>query len=231
MNPILSTALLVLIVILAWGFVLNLGLPAIEKTTASVDMSDAESSMKILGNYIDEVASEGYGSTRIFKMKGGELSVISEENSIEFKTETNAVEYLSRVISGNIIRIAGSDVNCYEEDINNDGTNELILENSFLKIGFQKVSKTPSQSINTARNIVYMKEKTGNSVILPTNSSIVINDIESTSLGNGYSEILRPGFAKPLCTVHFFVNSTIRYDIYYTLYAGADFLVIDVKTF
>jgi len=230
MNPIISTVLLILIVIVAWGFVLNVGLPAIEGTKTTLSLSDAEKSMKILGNYIVEVASEGVGATRVFKSTGGEFNAIPEEDSIEFRAETNGIDYFSRVVSGNIMRISGSDVNCYEEDIDNDGVNELILENSFLKIGFQKVSKTsPYQQINTEKNIVFMEEKTKNTVILPVNSSIVINDVESTSLGNGYSEILKSGFNKPLCTVHVFVNSTASYDVYYTLYAGADFVVIDVK--
>jgi hypothetical protein len=57
----------------------------------------------------------------------------------------------------------------------------------------------------------------------------VIDDNLLTTSGNGYSEISSSGQALPSCQVHFFMNSTVDYDIYYKLYAGADFFVVEVR--
>ena len=84
-------------------------------------------------------------------------------------------------------------------------------------------------AIVTDRLLLQLTEKTNNITTYVGNSSIVINEDPATSVGVGYSEISRSGTNLPLCQVHAFVNMTTDYDVYYKLYAGADFLVIEVR--
>ena len=133
------------------------------------------------------------------------------------------IEYLSRKVAGNIVQIAGSDVSC------SDAAN-LTLENSFLRVDLKNVAQAaPAASINTNDTMLAVKEKSGGTTVAFVNSTIVIDGDPATSSGTGYSEILKKGRDLPSCTAHVFVNSTVNYDIYYTLYAGADFLVMDVR--
>jgi len=60
-------------------------------------------------------------------------------------------------------------------------------------------------------------------------SSIVVDGDPATSSGNGVSYLERIGQDMPKCRAHFSMNSTVSYDIYYTLYSGADFLSVDVR--
>ena len=234
MNPIFSTVLLLAIVIVAWSVVLSIGTPTIESTVTSTDIIETEQTLSYIDNYVREVVKEGSGATRIFKFSVGnnEYETIPGEEVVQFtKTAPSALfEYFSRIFIKNIMRIAGADVDCYGADVDGDGSIDLVMENTFLKVGFQKVNKTtPLSSINTTTNIIYMKEKTYNNIVIPVNTSIVIDDDTSTSYGTGYSELLREKKNVPRCVIHFFVNSTVDYDVYYTLYAGADFLVIDIR--
>ena len=120
--------------------------------------------------------------------------------------------------------ISGNDVDCYENG-------NITMENSYLKAVFQRVDQSsPLSSINTANNILALEEKTYNTYIYPENTSILIDDDPSTAYGTGYSELSGSGKGLPVCQVHFYVNSSATsYDVYYILYAGADFLVIDVR--
>jgi len=235
MNTMVSFALLVVIVILAIGIVSAIIIPLVNNMIVSSEIQGAESEIKSIDNVIRNVIREGAGVARAFSFSGPyKIDVFPEEDAIQFRRDIdiNLFEYFSRSIAKNMAYIAGADVSCYEQDADSNGTTDLVLENTYVKFAFQKVPKaSPLSSIDTKNNVVLMQEKTYNTIIYPSNSSVVINDNVTTSFGTGYSEILRSGLNVPECTVHFYINSGegTDYDIYYKLYAGADFLVIDVR--
>ncbi len=224
MNPLVSTLFLILIMIIAIGVVLNVGMPAVNMAKEASAMKDAESAVKLIDNYIREVREEGSGSERRLKFNSpGEFTVSSDEDSIQFKLLSGAelFEYFSRRLAGSLFYISGSDVKC------SAGTN-LTLENTFIKAVFQKVDKTsPLASIDTKSNIMSIEEKISGTAVPFTNASVFVDSASGS--GTGYSELLASGTSLPSCTAHFFINSTSDYDIYYTLYAGADFIVADVR--
>jgi hypothetical protein len=223
---LLSVVFVVAISITAMALVLSIGMPIIDLSIKGAEFSDGIRTMKTVDNYIEEVSNEGAGAERVLKISSpGEFIVDPKEDSIQFSLESSAelIEYFSRKLVGNLIQISGSDVNCYD-----DGN--LTLENSFIKAAFQKIPRSsPLSSLDTKNNIKMIEEKTYNTVVYPTNSSIVIDDDPASSVGTGYSEILKNDYDLPSCRIHFFVNSTVGYDVFYTLYSGADFVVIDVR--
>jgi hypothetical protein len=156
--------------------------------------------------------------------------VIPEEDAVQIKLDIGVMDYFSRVVKGNLVYIAGNDVTCREEDVNADGVADLVMENSFLRVAFKKTTRTsPMAGINTSASIMQLTEKTGGATINMINSSIIIDNNQATSSGTGYSEILKTGSDLPVCTVHFFVNSTVSYDVFYRLYAGADFITAEAR--
>ena len=223
---LLSLIFVIAIFIATTALVLSIGMPVVDLSINSVKFDEAIRTMKMLDNYIKEVSSEGAAAERVLKVSSpGEFIVNPEEDSVQFSLESSAelMEYFSRKSEGNLIYISGSDVNCYVDE-------NLILENSFIKTLFQNIPRTePLSVLNTKDNIQMIEERTYNTIIYPEDSSVVIDDNPASSSGSGYSEILKKGYSLPSCSVHFFVNSTVSYDIFYTLYSGADFLVIDVK--
>lgn len=219
---LISFVFLFAIVITAMVLVLSVGIPLIDSLTEKAVFDEAKNTLKLIDNAIRNLKQ---GSSRLLKFNSpAEFEVIAEEDSIQFKTTSSIVmEYFSRKLDGNLIQISGADVDCYD-----DGN--LTLENSFIKISFQKIPKTdPLSNLDTRDNIRLTEEKTYNTVIYPVSSSIIIDDDPASSSGSGYSEISKSGYDLPSCQVHFHVNSTVSYDIYYILYAGADFVVIDIR--
>lgn len=224
-SPILASSFLVLVFAVAVGIVVSIGLPAVDMATATSRFDDALITVKLIDNAIREVVFEGAGAKRLVKFASpGDFEAIPQEDSVQFKMQGPAVlEYLSRRITGNIVQIAGSDVSCSD-------AGNLTIENSYLRVDLKNVAPaTPAASINTNDTILAIKEKSGGTTVAFVNSTVVIDGNPATASGTGYSEILKKGRDLPSCTAHVFVNSTADYDIYYTLYAGADFLVMDVR--
>lgn len=226
-HPFFSIIFLIMIITLGIAAVLNIGNPLISSALDTTKVKEAEAAMKTIDNYIREVATEGYGAAREAQViLPGEFEVIPEEDAIQYEIITPAklFDHFMREKQGNLVYISGSDVDCGDET-------DLILSNSFLTITLNKVTKTtPHSSIDTNNNIISVIEKTYNTTAALSNSSIIINDETSSRNGTGYSEISKTGKQLPYCQAHFFINSSYAsYDVYYILYAGADFVVIDVR--
>lgn len=230
MNTLVSVALLLLIVIIAVTLVLTIGQPIVDVAVRDTEIKNAEDDLHFIDNYIRTVAREGKDSMRIFKFSSPKsFETIPGEDAVQFSTtaDVNLIEYLTRSVSGTFVYISGNDVNCQEKDGDGDGTIDLVAENDKLKAVFRKIAR--DTAIVTDRLFMQLTEKTNNMTIYVGNSSIVINEDPATSVGVGYTELGQSGTLLPLCQIHAFVNTTVDYDVYYKLYAGADFLVVEVR--
>jgi len=206
------------------ALVLIIGAPILEQIKISAEMINTEQSMQLLDRTIQDVASEGFGSRRIIKIDGP-YSLLENENVIEKKfSYSPGFDYLTRKISENFAWIAGNDVSCNEGTVS--GKQAYILENSYIYAALEKQNIL----IDTDSIIIQLREKTTNKTIVPIESKIIIDNNTATSSGNGTSALLRSGYSLPACSTVYHVNSTanISYDIFYTLYAGADFLALEV---
>lgn len=215
------------IIIAAIGVVVAIGNPLIDASRETAALGDAERILTVIDAGIREVVKEGPSAKRILNIKSsGSLETFPEEDSVQasLTSKSQLLDYLTRSVKGNLIFIAGSDVSC------SNSTN-ITMENTFLNATFRKINRaSPLSAVNMTGHIISIMEKTRNTQVTVVNSTVIINDNVSTERGTGYSELLRAGRSLPSCTTHFFVNNTaIEYDVYYTLYAGADFLVMDVR--
>jgi len=168
---------------------------------------------------MEEVMNEESGSIRELDAvnDAGDIRINSETNSIEANLKIFTTDY-GRFVKQGIMHIYGSDVFC-------DDTGNITMENSAVKIIFRK----SVNSVDTSQIIINMTEKRSGDVISFTNSSVIIDSNESSVSGSGYTELLESGSNMPLCVLHAKINSTLSYDVFYTLYAGADFIEIRVE--
>lgn len=232
MDNLIGIVILIAISMMATVIVLSSAIPTVSSTTKSSEIKSAESAMLFIKNAVEDVIKEGAGSSRIISLvTPGGFETIPEENSIVYSAQVDfeVMQYLSRKYVNSILYISGNNVNCFEADENADGSTDLVIENNLLRAAFAKTARaTPLQAINTKNAIISMKEKSGNTTISFVNTSVYVNNF-SSSVGTGYSEILKLGRNMPFCQVHFLINSTVVYDLYYKLYSGADFIVAEVK--
>jgi hypothetical protein len=219
-SSVLTFTVLVLIAAVSVAIALTAARNVFNSAVTTIDVKDAESVLATLSDRMWEVASEGNGSARVVPISvTGTFTVSQKEGDIEFMAPAaRGFEYLTRVQRGDIMYIAGNDVACEAGDT-------LIMENSYLRAEFQSVQG----DVDTGKNILRLTEKqTGRSIDV-VNSSIIIDGAEQTQRGTGYSELPESGRNLPVCVVHVFVHSSVDYDVYYRLYAGADFLTTEVR--
>ena len=228
MNTLLSVVLLLLIVLIAVGLVFTIGNPIVDASVKTSDIKSAEADLHFIDDYIRSVAAEGRDSMRIYRFTSPkDFESIPGENAVQFYTDSpvQLIDYLTRSFSGNFAYVSGADVNCQEKDGDEDGVADLVAENTRIRAVFKKVS---SGMLNTSQILTRLVDKTNNVTTFVANSSIVIDEDYSTSGGEGFVRIGRSGTSLPVCVVQAFINSTLDYDIYYKLYAGADFLTVEV---
>ena len=224
----IALVVLFLIAVIGMAVALSIGRPAIDSAVKTSDIKGAQSDMQFIDEYIRTAAREGKDSMRIFKFSSAkEFESIPGEDAVQFSTLSTVqlVDHFTRSLSGNFVYISGNDVQCQEKDGDGDGAADLVAENSYVKAVFKKING----AINTGQILVQLTEKTNNATVFVGNSSILIDEDPSTSSGTGYTEISKSGTSLPLCQVHAYVDSSLSYDVYYKLYAGADFVSVEVR--
>ena len=235
MSPFLAIVFIVLITIMAMAIVLLIALPAIERGKEAAILNEAMNNMKAIANAVKTVASEGIGTLTSLNIKAtaGEYKVNGKANSIDFTftTTSGVIQPGTFIKEGDVILSAGANAKASEYDLNGDGTNELVLENEILKIGILKNGTRATYAyIDTSKLIKSLNFKETGANITPTDSSILIDDYIESSYGYGYSELVRTAdrLAKAEALVH--VNSSfITYDVLYSLYSGADFVIVKIQ--
>jgi len=233
-SPLLSTIIIILLIVTAITLVLTIGTPAINRARESAIINEAIQNMRVLDNSIREVASEGLNSKRTMQLKvtDGVYSVKEKTDSInfEYKIKYGTIELGTFIKENNLIITSGASAKASEYDLDNDGFKDLVLENEILRVAILKVgSKDNYDLIDTNELIKIINFKETNVNVTPSDSSIVLDDFEESSYGNGYSELVKQGdnLAKAEALVH--MNTTfVNYDILYTLQSGADFLIVKI---
>lgn len=232
-SPLIAYVMVFLIVFSGIVLVLFLGMPIIERARESSVINEAWGNLMLIEKTIEEVASEGIGSLRTISLKisDGEYKVNEKTNSIEFYYLPKSYSLEPILLKeDNILLISGKSAVAKEYDLDNDGEDEIVLENEFMKVGIlKKGSKENYEFINTSKLIKLINFKMNNINLIPSDTSIFIDDEEESSYGYGYSEALNENknSAKAEAIVHL-NTSYASYEILYTLYSDVDFLTVKV---
>lgn len=230
-SPLLAAALYVGIISVAIIIVMQSGAPAITKMQDIAAVDQAKDSLANFDRIVEEVASEGKGSTRVVpvQIKKGELLVDSSNDKIEYSLDTKAevISPRTRRTIGNLI--FGANTNAKVTD---NGT-DIVVENEHIKATFNKTGNSTSfapVNISTAIKSIYVKDTntTFNGVI-----RVRVDNNASLESGNGYvyAEKNGTGLARGRVIVHV-NNSGADYDVYFTLESGRDhFNEVAVKNY
>ncbi|MBU4246585.1 MAG: hypothetical protein ABIF85_01905 [Nanoarchaeota archaeon] len=230
-SPLLAGALYVGIVSVALLIVMQIASPAITKMQDVAAVDQAKDSFANLDKIIQDVASEGRGSTRVvpLQIKKGDITIDSANDMIVYGIETDAemISPRTRRVVGNLIFSANTNVN-----VADSGT-EIIIENEHIIATFNKSGNATNYTTIDANMVIksiFLKNAntTFDGVI-----KVRIDGSDSNGVGNGYvrAEETGPRLARGRVIIH--VNNTFAdYDIYYTLESGRDhFNEISVRNF
>lgn len=219
--------MVMLFVLVAIGMAITMGNEIIGKAQATSHIQEAESTMKHVRDYIYQVASEGNGSSRALSLnvKDGYFEADVPKNTISYHINGFGVlDYLSRKYENGIYTISGNDVRCWKDD------DYLYMENSEIQVKLIR-NGTSENWVPITNDIIknITRVDTGNNFNI-TNSSILIDGELSSTSGNGYTELLQEETSLPFCRAHLFINSSFsEYEVFYTLFSGADFFVQEIR--
>jgi hypothetical protein len=238
-SEIVSMVIVILITVIATGIVILFANPTINKGKEAGTLTEARQNMHLLDDAVREVASEGLGSLRTITMKssGGQYKVNAPVNAIDFtySAKYGTVQPGTFIQDGNLMISAGTNARAsvYNLSVPTDGTSQIVLENENVRIALHynaSASLSSPETINTS-NIVQMFNfiSTGTNVT-PSDSMVTIDDFPDSSVGSGYSYIVKTGDHLAVAEAVVVVNTTrLYYEILYSLPSGADFVVVKVQ--
>ncbi len=238
-SEITTAALYVGITITAIGTALTVGVPTLENMQDAAAISNAESVMEAVDSNVQEVISEGEGSTRTvdIDIDRGELFFDERRNSLVYELETGA-EVISPQTStrdGDIVLSSNAQVkvNETEKEIDGEMVECYLMENRRVSVCIEKVDE-PTFMDNSELLLSYKFIDDGEEQELDGELAVEVNEKEDTREGDITTEVEETGEFIGTGEVVATVQATdggsdFGYDIIYRLPTGADFLQVDVQ--
>lgn len=238
-SPLVSTVIIILITVVGIGVVILFALPTINKAKEAALINEAKQNMHQIDDLIREVASEGIGSLRTlnFKATDGQYKVNSKINAIDFtySVKYGTVQRGTFIQDGNILITSGtnSKASTYNLSTPKDGDGQIVLENENIRVALHYNSSANAsfpETINTS-NIVQFLNFIPTGVNVTVNDSMVsIDDFNDSTVGSGYSYIVKTGDHLATADAVVVVNTTkVYYEILYSLASGTDFINVKIQ--
>lgn len=227
--------MMIAVIISSSVIVINLITPMVEEGVFVNQLNKAKQLASVLDSVIKDLSIEAPGARRAVRIISdfGTFDVAGKEDRFKFRLASSQQAYEPGTVvrEGNYIITAGPSMKAYEQDINNDGTADLVMENDAAVFAVRKTG-SPSNwtAIDTASMISFIRNKRSNVNITPV-SGIFIGDAFNTSYGNGYTELTRSGSVLQDSSVRIVVNSTggTRYEALFTMRSAQDFVELEIK--
>lgn len=235
-GDIISGAIAVIIVVGSTVLVLNTVNPFVEESKDYQTLNEAQRTLQLIDSVVSQLFVEAPGARRAvdLNIRDGKLIIAGDEDKIKIRLEKlNLFRPGLTQQSGKIlITSGGTQMKAYESDIDGDGNTDYVLENGVMLFAVRKIgSKTSHASINTSTMIVMMLNKNLSLNVSYPRSGIFIDDKETSSYGNGYTEITQAGENLVSSSIYTFVNATaanITYGATFSMRAGQDFVELAV---
>ncbi len=225
-----SAVLYILITTVVLVIVIQLGTPLLENLKDKTIFSKTKDNFLAIDKQIKDISSEGYGSQRIIPLEIQKGKVDITEDGIKWQMQTDAdiIEPGSSIALGDLTISANSDVSAKKKG------DSIILENSAISVNFSSYgNKTDwyNDTILTENGMInYMEYKTKSGKIKHTGEFTfdVKNNGVGLSEGNGYTMIEKEGDFLTEGKLIYHINSTVEYDLIFTLGSRADFIKVDI---
>jgi hypothetical protein len=233
MTSLISYAIMMAVIVVALIPVVSFINSVIEEGRISQIYTENLQIMKLIDSKIRDVMFEAPGSRRTLDLniREGVLNVIGGEDKIKLMIENVKIFSPGKTKEGNIDIISGTFMSAAENDIDNNGTTDLVLENNAVIFAVQKLGSASNHVfINTTNLISLIRNKRADVNVTPV-SGIYIDDVPATSYGYGYTELTEKGDALPSSGIRLWLNSSAEkiYEAIFTLDAVSDFVTLEIR--
>lgn len=236
-SQVATAAIYVGITVSAISVALTAGVPALQNLQDSSAISQAQQFMQQLDGLVQQVASEGEGSTRTIStnIDRGTLYFQNSTKTLIYELETDAdvISPQTTIREGNVLLSSNANVKVEETAVG--GVSCYLMENEHIRTCIKNVgSQTSQKNISSSELIqVYeFKREDGTTRPLNPNMTIEINSRNETSAGVGYTTVDSTGdfIGTGQVTARIFTDG-LSYDVIFRLPTGSDFMRIDVQNY
>lgn len=235
-SQIATAAIYVGITVSAISVALSAGVPALQNMQDSSSISQMQQFMQQLDGLVQQVASEGEGSTRTISTTIDRGSLLFDEsaNSLIYELETDAgvISPQTTIREGNVLLSSNADVKVNETTV--EGTDCYMMENENVKACIKDIgNSTNHKNISTSEllQLYEFKRDDGTTRSLDANLSVMLNEQEGTSNGTGYTTAETGDFIGTGEVRARVESEGFSYDVFFRLPTGADFIRVDVQNF
>lgn len=230
-GTLVSSVVAIAIIVTSSVIVINMITPLLEEGKTYQNLDKAKEMMTVIDSVVRELSQESVGAKRSVDVISdfGTFHVAGKEDKLQFKLKSMKLLEPGVISEGNLLISTGPTMKAYEQDIDSDGTTDLILENDAVLFAVKKLGTSSSWvSINVTGVITQINNKQVNVNITKPNAYIFIDESD-VSVGNGYSEFTKSGSYLTSAGIKLLINSTSRYEAVFILGAGNDFVELEVK--
>jgi hypothetical protein len=228
MKGLITTVFIVAIVLASSVILIASIKPIIEENQAYQSLNSAKHAMSELDAVINELIFEAAGSRRSMNFASdGTLLVAEKEDKVKLRMSTGIAVFEpgTKTKEGNLLIVNGPFMDAYEEDVDNDGYTDLVLENDALLFAVRKFS---NEFINTSSMITRIDNKLAGVNMTPK-SRITIGESDESSCGNGTTELTEAGSYLLSSGIRMYINTTaFSYEVLFMLGAGQDYLEMEI---
>jgi type II secretory pathway pseudopilin PulG len=240
-SAIISMVIVIFISVLAVGIVMLVAMPTINKAKEAAVLNEAKQNMHQIDDLIREVASEGLTSLRslTFKSSDGQYKVNALTNTMEFTytVKYGTVQPGTFIQDGNLMISAGTNAKASIYNLSSpmpaNEKSQIVLENENIRVALHYNSSATAanpEKLNTSKIVQLFNFISTGVNVTPSDSMITLDDFPDTSVGSGYSYLVRSGDHLASADAIVVVNTTLTYyEILYSLPSGADFLIVKIQ--
>ncbi len=236
-SQVVTAALYVGVTVTAISTALTVGGPAIDNMRDAAAIENARNFMQQLDSNVEQVVSEGEGSTRTltFDFDRGRFYYDNDSDALVYELETDAGSISPQASrrTGNVIVSKNANVTVKNATVN--GESCYLMSNRIVDICINDTG-TPSKEVNiNTSQLVVAYNYTGGDREQKFNGSMFVqlDSIPSSGWGTGYTRVHEYGsfIGTGRVTAHVDSNEGYVYDVVFSLPTGADFIKVDVQNF
>jgi len=213
-SSILYFSLAFIVIIL----VLNYLSPTLDNIKLNSKLKVVESEAKKLDTILKELVKEGKGSQKIINLELKGTNIIASDDSLKIMLGNN-YDIKEKKISENII-ISNRD----ELEISENSTN-YIVSNSLIRMIINKVGSNETFEIINTSNIFKEIKNIKNDININSNFTFFVGDMIETSLGYGYTELIKNPLYDSYAKINVYVyNEIVNYMFSIVLESGNNYI-------
>lgn len=235
-SQIATAAIYVGITVSAISVALTAGVPALQNLQDSSSISQMQQFMQQLDGLVQQVASEGEGSTRTIStnIDRGVLYFQESTDSLVYELETDAdvISPQTSIREGNIILSSNANVKVEEKTVN--GVECYMMENEHVRACIKNIgNSTNNENISSSEllQLYEFKRDDGTTRSVDANLTVMLNEQSDTTSGQGFTTAETGKFIGTGQVTATISTEGYTYDVVFRLPTGSDFMVVDVQNF